>query len=72
MSFEFSWYVSNQLQDWIVSKKPFYPNLEECINWVKDKLKREGSTYKLTKEDLEDIKIAYEFQTSDVNHESYN
>ena len=72
MDLEFSWYISSQLQDWIVSKKPFYPNLEECINWVKDKLKREGSTYKLTKEDLEDIKIAYEFQTSDVNHESYN
>ena len=72
MSLKFSWYISNQLQDWIVSKKPYYPNLEECINWVKDKLKREGSTYKLTKEDLEDIKIAYEFQTSDVNHESYN
>tara|TARA_Y100000589_G_scaffold123295_1_gene117681 strand:+ start:275 stop:493 length:219 start_codon:yes stop_codon:yes gene_type:complete len=72
MNLKFSWFVSNQLQDWIISKKPYYPNLEECINWVKDKLKREGSTYKLTKEDLEDIKIAYEFQTSDVNHESYN
>ena len=72
MNLKFSWFVSNQLQDWIISKKPYYPNLEECIKWVKDKLKREGSTYKLTKEDLEDIKIAYEFQTSDVNHESYN
>ena len=66
MNFAFSWYVSNQLQDWIVSKKPFYPNLEECIIWVKDKLKREGSSYELTKEDLEDIEMAYEFQTSDV------
>ena len=72
MNLKFSWFVSNQLQDWIISKKPCYPNLEECINCLKDKLKREGSTYKLTKEDLEDIKIAYEFQTSDVNHESYN
>ena len=72
MSLEFSWYVSNQLQDWIVSKKPFYPNLEECINWVKDKLKREGSSYELTKEDLEDIEMAHEFQTSDKNQELYN
>ena len=72
MNLEFSWYVSSQLQDWIVSKKPFYPNLEECICWVKDKLKREGSNYKLTKEDLEDIKIAFEFQTSDVNLRSLN
>ena len=38
----------------------------KCINWVKDKLKREGSSYELTKEDLEDIEMAYEFQTSDV------
>ena len=66
MNLEFSWYVSNQLQDWIVSKKPFYPTLEECNSWVKDKLKREGSSYELTKEDLEDIEMAYEFQTSDV------
>ena len=72
MSFEFSWYVSNQLQDWIVSKKPFYPNLEECIYWVKNKLKREGSSYELTKEDLEDIEMAYEFQTSDINQRLYN
>ncbi len=64
---EFSWYISNQLQDWIVSKKPFYPNLEECIGWVKDKLKKEGSSYELTKEDLEDIEMAYEFQRSDIN-----
>ena len=66
MNLEFSWYISNQLQDWIVSKKPFYPNLEECISWVKDKLKRESSSYELTKEDLEDIEMAYEFQTSDI------
>tara|TARA_B100000212_G_scaffold15079_1_gene10451 strand:+ start:140 stop:400 length:261 start_codon:yes stop_codon:yes gene_type:complete len=58
MSSEFSWYVSVQLQDWIVSKKPFYPNLEECISWVKDKLKRECSSYELTKEDIEDIEMA--------------
>ena len=67
MGLEFSWYVLIQLQDWIESKKPFYPNLEECIGWVKDKLKRESSGYELTKEDLEDIKMAHEFQTSDIN-----
>ena len=72
MNLEFSWYISSQLQDWIVSKKPFYPNLEECIYWVKDKLKREGSSYELTKEDLEDIEMAYEFQTSDINQRLYN
>ena len=72
MSIEFSWYISIQLQDWIVSKKPFYPNLEECINWVKDKLKREGSSYELTKEDLEDIEMAYEFQISDINQRLIN
>ena len=72
MGLEFSWYVSCQLQDWIVSKKPFYPNLEECISWVKDKLKREDSNYQLTKEDLEDIEMAYEFQTSEVNKQSFN
>ena len=65
MHLKFSWYISNQLQDWIVSKKPLYPNLEECIFWVKDKLKREGSNYALTKEDIEDIALAYEFRTSD-------
>ena len=65
---KFSWYISNQLQDWIVSKKPFYPSLEECISWVKDKLKREGSNYQLSKEDLEDIEMAYKFQTSEINH----
>ena len=63
MGLKFSQYVSNQLQDWIVSKKPFYPNLEECISWVKNKFKKEGSNYELTKEDLEEIKMAYEFQT---------
>jgi len=72
MDLVFSWYLSNQLQDWIVSKKPFYPNLEECISWVKDKLKRECSNYMLTKEDLEDIEMAYEFQTSEVNKQSFN
>tara|TARA_Y100000589_G_scaffold87123_1_gene81177 strand:+ start:850 stop:1068 length:219 start_codon:yes stop_codon:yes gene_type:complete len=72
MILKFSWYISNQLQYWIVSKKPYYPNLEECIYWVKDKLKREGINYKLTKEDIEDIEMAYNFQTSDVNQRSYN
>ena len=72
MNLEFSWYVSSQLQDWIVSKKPFYPNLEECIGWVKDKLKKEGSSYELTKDDLEVIEMAYEFQTSDINQRSHN
>ena len=72
MNLEFSWYISNQLQDWIVSKKPFYPNLEECISWVKDKLEIEGSSYKLTIEDLEVIEMAYEFQTSDINQRSHN
>ena len=67
MSIEFSWYISIQLQDWISSKKPFYPNSEECICWVKEKLKRESSSYELTKEDLEDIKMAYDFQTSNIN-----
>ena len=65
MDLKFSWYVSNQLQDWIVSKKPSYPSLEDCIHWVKDKLTREGSSYELTKDDIEDIELAYEFQTSD-------
>ena len=72
MGIEFSWYVSNQLQDWIISKKPFYPNLDECISWVKEKLKREGSSYELTKMDIEDIEMAYEFQTSDINQRSSN
>ena len=67
MELQFTWYVSNQLQDWIVSKKPNYPDLEECIAWVEGKLKREGSSYELTREDLEDIEIAHEFQTSDIN-----
>ena len=72
MSIEFSWYISIQLQDWIASKKPFYPNSEECIYWVKEKLKREGSSYELTKEDPEDIEMAYEFHTNDINQRSYN
>ena len=72
MRIEFSWYISIQLQDWIASKKPFYPKLEECICWVKEKLKREGSSYELTKEDLEDIEMAYEFHTNDINQRSYN
>ena len=67
MDQKFSWYISNQLQDWIISKKPTYPSLEECIDWVKDKLKREDSSYELTKEDIEDIELAYEFQTNDLN-----
>ena len=67
MDLKFSWYISSQLQDWIVSKKPLYPDLEECIYWVKHKLKSEGSSYELTKEDIEDIELAYEFQTSDLN-----
>ena len=67
MGLNFSWYISNQLQDWIISKKPTYPSLEECIDWVKDKLKREDSSYELTKEDIEDIELAYEFQTNDLN-----
>ena len=70
MNLKFTWYISNQFQDWIVSKKPFYPNLGECITWVKNKLKKEGSNYQLTKEDLEDIEMAYEFHRSDVNHKS--
>ena len=72
MDFKFSWYVSNQLQDWIVSKKPLYPTLEECIYWVKEKFKREGSDYELTKEGIEDIEIAHEFQTSDINQRTYS
>ena len=64
---KFTWYISNQLQDWIVSKKPNYPKIEECIVWVEEKLKREGSNYELTSEDLVDIDIAHEFQTSDIN-----
>ena len=67
MDLNFSWYISNQLQDWIISKKPTYPSLEECIDWVKDKLKREDSSYELTKDDIEDIELAYEFQTNDLN-----
>ena len=53
-------------------QKASLSNLEECIYWVKDKLKREDSNYQLTKEDLEDIEMAYDFQTSEVNQRSYN
>ena len=67
MELKFTWYLSNQLQDWIVSKNPNYPDLEECIAWVEEKLNREGSSYELTREDLEDIEIAHEFQTSEIN-----
>ena len=53
----------------------FYPNFTQtfkllkikCIAWVEEKLKRDGSDYKLTKQDLDDIETAYEFQTSDLN-----
>ena len=72
MNLKFSWYISNQLQDWIVSQKPHYPDLEECISWVKDKLKREGSNYNLTREDLQDIEMVYEFQTSDINQKTFD
>ena len=65
MELKFSWYISNQMQDWIVSRKPYYPSLAECINWVEEKLKRDGSDYKLTKQDIDDIEIAHEFQTGD-------
>ncbi len=54
------------MQDWIVSRKPNYPTLLECINWVEEKLRREGSEYKLTKQDLDEIETAHEFQTSDL------
>ena len=50
-------------------QKLFYPNLQECIFRVKDKLKREGSDYQLTKDDIE---MAYEFQTIEVNQRSCN
>ena len=66
MEIKFSWYLSNQMQDWIVSRKPNYPTLFECVTWVEEKLRREGSEYKLTKQDLDDIETAHEFQTSDL------
>ena len=50
--------------------KTFYTNLEECNCWIKGQLKREGSSYELTKEDLDDIEMAYEFQTSNINRRS--
>ena len=55
-----------------MSVKTLYPNLEEFISWVKDKLKKEGSSYELTKNDLEDTEIAYEFQTRGINQRLYN
>ena len=58
MKCKFTWHESNQLQDWIISKKANHTNLEECIVWVEEKLKRE---------DLEDIEITHAFQTSDIN-----
>ena len=66
MEIKFNWYLSNQMQDWIVSRKPNYPTLLECITWVEEKLRREGSEYKLTKQDLDEIETAHEFQTSDL------
>ena len=63
MNLKFSWYFSCQLQDWFVRKKTFYPNLEDCISWLKYKFKRKSSNYELKKEDLEDIEMSYEFQT---------
>ena len=66
MEIKFNWYLSNQMQDWIVSRKPNYPTLFECITWVEEKLRREGSEYKLTKQDLDEIETAHEFQTSDL------
>ncbi len=34
---------------------------------TEEKLMRDGSDYQLTKQDLDDIETAYEFQTSDIN-----
>ena len=65
MELKFSLYISNQMQDWIVSRKTYYPSLDECINWVEEKFKRDGSDYKLTRQDIDDIEIAHEFQTVD-------
>ena len=44
----------------------------KCIYWVKDKFKRDGSRYELTKDDIEDIELAYEFQTSGINKVNNN
>ena len=65
MELKFSWYISNQMQDWIVSRKPDYPNLAECIAWVEEKLKRDGSNYKLTTQDLDDICLLYTSDAAD-------
>ena len=62
MELKFSWYISNQMQDWIVSKKPDYPNLEECIAWVEEKLKRDGSDYKLTNKVLMTLRLPMNFK----------
>ena len=62
MEIKFNWYLSNQMQDWIVSRKPNYPTLLECINWVEEKLRREGSEYKLTKQDLDEIETTHEYK----------
>ena len=43
------------------------PNQEDCITWVEEKLKRDGSDFKLTIQDFDDIETAHEFQTSDLN-----
>ena len=72
MNVRFSWYASNLLQDWIMRKKSFCPNLGKCINWVKDKLKRQDSKYQLTKDDVEDNQIANELQRSGVKKRSFN
>ena len=52
-------------------KKTLLLTLKKCIFWVKVKLIKSGLNYKITKEDLEDIEMAYEFQKSDVNHRSH-
>ena len=41
--------------------------LPQSIWEEEEKLKRDGSDYKLTKQDLDDIETAYEFQTSELN-----
>tara|TARA_A100001015_G_scaffold268129_1_gene318743 strand:- start:250 stop:405 length:156 start_codon:yes stop_codon:yes gene_type:complete len=43
------------------------PIWQNVLLWVEEKLKRDGSEYELTKQDLDDIETAYEFQTSDLN-----
>ena len=53
-------------------KKTLLLTLKKCIFWVKVKLIKSGLNYKITKEDLEDIEMTYEFQTTYINHRSYN